>query len=108
MDRKALLRYLSALLLFGLNGIVASQIAMSSYEIVFLRTMIGSGSTWGLFCGAMSALMYFFMVTLNKQSRRITGLENAVIQLTVSFLTVAVFVGFRQAFVLHVPEGAWP
>ena len=42
MDKNALLKYLSALLLFGLNGIVASQIAMSSYEIVFLRTMIGS------------------------------------------------------------------
>ncbi len=42
MDKKALLKYLSALLLFGLNGIVASQIPMSSYEIVFLRTMIGS------------------------------------------------------------------
>ena len=208
MDRKALLKYLSALLLFGLNGIVASQIAMSSYEIVFLRTMIGSvlliglfvfgkgrfhlpaykrdslfiilsgiamgtswmflyeayqqigvslasllyycgpvivmilsplifqekltvpkivgflivlagvalvngqsagsGNGWGLFCGAMSALMYFFMVTLNKQSRKITGMENAVIQLTVSFLTVAVFVGFKQAFVIHIPGGAWP
>ena len=41
LDKKALLKYLSALLLFGLNGIVASQIAMSSYEIVFLRTIIG-------------------------------------------------------------------
>lgn len=208
LDRKALLKYLSALLLFGLNGIVASQIAMNSYEIVFLRTMIGSvllivlfvlgkgrfhvlehrkdflfiilsgiamgaswmflyeayqqigvslasllyycgpvivmilsplmfkekltmpkitgflivlagiilvngqsaseSNAWGLFCGAMSAIMYFFMVTLNKQSHKITGLENAVIQLTVSFLTVAVFVGFKQAFVIHVPEGAWP
>ncbi len=208
MDRKALTKYLCALLLFGLNGIVASHIAMSSYEIVFLRTLIGSalliaiflagkgkfhiqsnkrdalfiflsgvamGASWmflyeayqqigvgfasllyycgpvivmflsplmfkekltpskiigfvmvligialvngrmtadgnnarGLFCGAMSAVMYFFMVTLNKQSRQITGMENSVIQLTVSFLTVAVFVGFRQAFVLHVPEGAW-
>ena len=208
MDRKALLKYLCALLLFGLNGIVASQIAMNSYEIVFLRTMIGSilllglfilgkgrfhlleyrkdslfiilsgvamgtswmflyeayqqigvslasllyycgpvivmvlsplifkerlttpkvvgflivlagillingqfssgGNAWGLFCGAMSAFMYFFMVTLNKQSRHITGMENAVIQLTVSFLTVAVFVGFKQAFAIHVPDRAWP
>ena len=207
MNRTALLKYLSALLLFGLNGIVASQIAMGSYEIVFLRTMIGSvlliilfvlgkgrfhlrehkrdflfillsgiamgaswmflyeayqqigvslasllyycgpvivmvlsplifkekltlpkvigflivltgiflvngqssggGNAWGLFCGAMSAVMYFFMVTLNKQSRQITGMENAVIQLTVSFLAVAVFVGFKQAFVLHIPDGAW-
>lgn len=208
MDKKALIKYLSALLLFGLNGIVASHIAMSSYEIVFLRTLIGSvllivlfliskgrfhllrfkrdalfitlsgiamgtswmflyeayqrigvayasllyycgpvivmilsplifkerltkakiigflivligiflvngrltggGNAWGLFCGAMSAVMYCFMVTLNKQSREITGMENSVIQLTVSFLTVAVFVGFKQAFVIHVPGGAWP
>lgn len=208
MDKKAFLKYLCALLLFGLNGIVASHIEMSSYEIVFLRTLIGSillivlfllgkgrfhirenkrdtvfivlsgiamgtswmflyeayqqigvslasllyycgpvivmilsplifrekltwpkiigflivltgivlvngnlagsGNTWGLFCGVMSAVMYFFMVTLNKQSKQITGMENSVIQLTVSFLTVALFVGFKQAFVIHIPVGAWP
>ena len=166
MDRKAFIKYISALLLFGLNGIVASHIPLNSYEIVFLRTLIGSillivlfllgkgkfhiktykkdsvfivlsgiamgtswmflyeayqqigvslssllyycgpvivmilspiifrekltapkllgfatvlvgiflvngnavehSSPWGLFCGAMSAVMYFFMVTLNK------------------------------------------
>lgn len=207
MDKKALAKYLCALLLFGLNGIVASNIALDSYEIVFLRTMIGSillillfllgknqfhlkgngrdvllitlsgiamgaswmflyeayqqigvsfasllyycgpvivmilspllfqecltrskvagftivligivlvngrlagaGNTWGLFCGAMSAIMYSFMVTLNRKSKEITGLENSVIQLTVSFLTVAVFVGFKQAFVINVPHEAW-
>lgn len=207
IDKTALIKYLCALLLFGLNGIVASHIELNSYEIVFLRTLIGSillialfligkgrfhlrehkrdtlfivlsgiamgtswmflyeayqqigvslasllyycgpvvvmilspvifkerltapkvvgflvvlfgivlvngklangGNAWGLFCGAMSALMYFFMVTLNKQSRQITGMENSVIQLTVSFLTVAVFVGFKQAFVIHVPGNAW-
>ena len=208
LDKKALIKYLCALLLFGLNGIVASHIAMSSYEIVFLRTLIGSvlliaifliikgkfhirtnkrdalfillsgiamgaswmflyeayqqigvgfasllyycgpvivmilsplifkekltaskivgfiivligivlvngktaatgNNTWGLFCGAMSAVMYSFMVTLNKQSNRITGMENPVIQLTVSFLTVAVFVGLKQAFVIHVQGEAW-
>lgn len=208
MDKKAFLKYLCALLLFGSNGIVASQIALNSYEIVFLRTMIGSllliglfflgkgrlhikenkkdllfiilsgtamgtswmflyeayqqigvsmasllyycgpvivmilsplifkekltapkitgflivlagivlvnGNTalsgsnaWGLFCGAMSAFMYFFMVTLNKCSKNITGMENSVIQLTVSFLTVAVFVGIKQQFVISVPTEAW-
>ncbi len=208
MDKKALIKYLCALLLFGLNGIVASHIRMNSYEIVFLRTMIGSillillfligkgkfhirenkkdtvfivlsgiamgaswmflyeayqqigvsfasllyycgpvivmilsplifkekltlpkiigflivlagiflvngnaaveGNAWGLFCGGMSAVMYFFMVTLNKRAKKITGMENSVIQLTVSFLTVAVFVGIKQAFVVHVPVEAWP
>ena len=42
MDKKAFIKYLCALILFGLNGIVASQISMNSYEIVFLRTLIGS------------------------------------------------------------------
>ncbi len=207
MDKKALAKYLCALLLFGLNGIVASNIALNSYEIVFLRTMVGSvllillfllgknqfhlkghgrdvllitlsgiamgaswmflyeayqqigvsfasllyycgpvivmilspllfqehltkskvagfaivligivlvngklagaDNAWGLFCGAMSAIMYSFMVTLNRKSEKITGLENSVIQLTVSFLTVAVFVGFKQAFVIDVPNEAW-
>lgn len=195
-------------MLFGLNGIVASKIALSSYEIVFLRTFIGSillvfifkiskgkfrikenkkdalfitlsgmamgaswmflyeayqrigvsfasllyycgpvivmvlspllfkekltwnkllgfavvlagvflingkaatnaGNAWGLFCGAMSAVMYSLMVILNKQSKQIAGMENAVLQLFVSFLTVGVFVGIKQAFVMHVPSNAW-
>ncbi len=38
----AFLRYIAALLLFGSNGIVASHISLSSYEIVFTRTLIGS------------------------------------------------------------------
>lgn len=207
--RTAFAKYLCALLLLGLNGIVASHIALSSYEIVFLRTLIGSGlllcvfllgkgrfhwkehrrdvvfvvlsgaamgaswmflyeayqrigvsfasllyycgpvivmafspwlfkekltkpktvgflivlagialvngkmavgrgNAWGLLCGALSAVMYFFMVTLNKRSREIVGMENAVIQLTVSFLAVAVFVGIKQAFVISVPASSWP
>ncbi len=207
MNKKALIKYLAALLLFGLNGIVASHIKMNSYEIVFLRTLIGSlllvfmfllakgkfhiknnkkdylfitlsgvamGASWmflyeayqqigvsissllyycgpvivmilspiifkekltapkiigflvviagiflvngqavtnslnikGLICGAMSAFMYFFMVTLNKQSKQITGLENAVVQLTVSFLTTAVFVGFKEHFVFEIPKSS--
>ena len=42
MDKKAFIKYICALLLFGSNGIVASHIELSSSEIVFLRTMIGS------------------------------------------------------------------
>lgn len=209
MRNTAFIKYISALLLFGLNGIVASHIPLNSYEIVFLRTLIGSvlllvlflvskgkfhikeykkdmlfiilsgiamgtswmflyeayqqigvsmssllyycgpvivmilsplifrekltvpkmlgfitvlvgiflvngnavdgnSNSWGLFCGAMSAVMYFFMVTLNKQSKQICGMENSVIQLVVSFLSVAVFVGIKQGLVIHVPVSAWP
>ena len=35
-------KYIAALLLFGLNGIVANHIALNSYEIVFTRSLIGS------------------------------------------------------------------
>ena len=40
--KRAYAKYLASLLIFGMNGIIASQIALSSYEIVFARTMIGS------------------------------------------------------------------
>ena len=194
-------KYFTALLLFGSNGIVASMISLPSYQIVLLRTMIGSlllftifclrrerfsflqkkkqflfltisgiamGASWmflyeayqqigvslaslsyycgpvivmalspflfrerfvpakiagfcivflgillvngqdfsagnnrfGLFCGAMSAVMYAFMVIFNKKASAISGLENSLLQLAISFLTAAVFVGFRYGYAI--------
>jgi drug/metabolite transporter (DMT)-like permease len=202
------LKYFAALLMFGMNGIVASHIALSSYEIVFTRTLIGSllliaicaltrqkvhlfqnnkhtlyliisgiamgtswmflyeayqrvgvsiaslayycgpvivmilapvlfrekltkakvagflavlfgmfcvnaqalnevKTAWGLFCGIMSAVMYAFMVIFNKKAKSITGLENSMWQLLISFLTVALFVGVKQGFVIHIETGNW-
>lgn len=196
------LKYIASLLLFGSNGIIASHILLSSVEIVFTRTLIGSlflavvfvftkqkvqfhknkmhlfylmisglsmgmswmflyeaytrigvssatlsyysgpvivmvlspflfkekmtwnrlagflsvlagmlfvnlqvsslhSSSWGLFCGIMSALMYAFMVIFNKKAVHITGLENSVLQLCAAFLIVAVFLGFSQGFAIH-------
>lgn len=40
--KTAYVKYISSLLLFGLNGIVASFVNLSSYEIVFFRTMLGA------------------------------------------------------------------
>lgn len=40
--KKAYIKYISALLLFGSNGVVASHIALNSYEIVLSRALIGS------------------------------------------------------------------
>ena len=205
--RQAYFKYISALLLFGSNGIVASYILLNSYEIVFTRTLIGSlfliavfiltkgkfsgwknkghlryiavsgiamgaswiflfeafkqigvsiatlayycgpvivivlsplifqeritaqkllglftvllgmlfvngsallqsGFSWGLFCGVMSAFMYAIMVIFNKKATSITGLENTIYQLSVSFLTVMVFTllikqGIRISFTLQ-------
>ena len=54
MKNKAILKYITALLLFGSNGIVANHISLSSYEIVFTRTLIG-------------ALFLIFIFVLSKQ-----------------------------------------
>ena len=204
MKNKAALKYITALLLFGLNGIVASHISLSSYEIVFTRTLIGAlflvfifvlskqamrfgrnkrhalylvisgaamGASWvflfeaykqtgvstatlayycgpvivmilspilfkekltavkligflavvlGMFCvnaeallqgqvswglvfGILSACMYALMVIFNKKATSITGLENPMWQLIASFITVAVFLGLKQGFLIRIP-----
>lgn len=207
--KKYYIKYIIALLLFGSNGIVASHIALNSYEIVCLRTFIGSvllvsifllagnrftfyksvksfiflaisgiamglswmflyeayhrtgvsiaslcyycgpvivmafapvlfkekltfikisgfisvligiclinsqsldgnGNIFGVVCGLMSAVMYAFMVIFNKKADKITGMENPVLQLVISFLTVAVFVCFKQGLIINIPRESIP
>lgn len=203
MKHNSALKYITALLLFGSNGIVASHITLSSYEIVFTRTLIGAlflvlifilsrqekrfwknkmhslyllisgvamGTSWmflfeayrqigvsvatlayycgpvivmipsqiifkekitaikvigflavilgmffvneqallqgqlswGLGFGILAAVMYAFMVIFNKKAISITGLENPMWQLIASFVTVAIFLVFRQGFSIHM------
>ena len=71
--------------------IIGFLIVLVGIILVNGKMAAGHGKAAGLFCGAMSAVMYFFMVTLNKKSEKITGMENVIVQLTVSFLTVAFF-----------------
>ena len=47
--RKAYGAYLAALLLFGFNGVTASRIHLSSYEIVTLRSVLGGALLLALF-----------------------------------------------------------
>lgn len=202
-NNKNYIKYFTALLIFGMNGIVASYIALNSYEIVLTRTMIGSlllififiitkqkthlfdnnkhflfliisgiamgtswmflyeayrqigvgiaslayycgpviimiispilfnekltwqktvgflgvivgmlcvnlqafnegKTTWGLFCGIMSTVMYAIMVIFNKKAKSLTGLENSMWQLITSFLAVAVFVIIKQGFTINI------
>lgn len=203
IKNRAALKYIIALLLFGSNGIVASQITLNSYEIVFTRTFIGAlflaliflfskqpvrfrentlhfryliisgvsmGASWmflfeayrqigvsvatlayycgpvivmifsqvlfkekitpvkiagflavvmgmffvnrqallegqfswGLGFGICAAVMYAFMVIFNKKAVSITGLENPMWQLIASFVTVAIFLVFRQGVSLNL------
>lgn len=60
----------------------------------------------GIACGLLSAVLYAVMVIFNKQAAAITGLENSMIQLFVSFLTAAVCVGCRQGFAMNLQPGS--
>ena len=42
------------------------------------------------------------MVVFNKKAASITGLENPTWQLITSFITVAVFLGLKQGFSIHI------
>lgn len=56
--KAAYFKHIFSLLLFGTNGIVASLISLSSYEIVLFRTMIGSVFLLSVFfitCGRLTA-----------------------------------------------------
>ena len=201
--KKPLTMYLASLAMFGMNGIVASFIALGSLEIVLVRTLIGSlflmilllatrrktnlfvdlkhtlylavsgmalgvswiflyeayrqvgvgtasllyycgpvivmvlapfifrekltfikaagfltvvigmlfvngqalreGKTaWGLICGLLSAVLYAVMVIFSKKAQSITGIGNALGQLTAAFLSVAVFALIKKGFSFQV------
>lgn len=56
---KAYLKYITSLLLFGSNGIIASYITLSSYEIVFTRSFIGSLFLAGIFILSKQKVEFF-------------------------------------------------
>ncbi len=62
----------------------------------------GNGDVLGVVCGLLSALMYAFMVICNKKATDIVGLESSTLQLTIAFLTVAVFVGIKQGYAMQI------
>ena len=93
--------YCGPVIVMGLSPILFKE-KLTAYKIAgFIAVLIGiflvngtvSGenlNAFGIFCGIMSAIMYSFMVILNKKSKKVQGLENATIQLLMSFLTVAI------------------
>ena len=64
-------------------------------------------SVWGLFCGGLSAVMFACMVIFNKFAKDITGLENSLLQLFISFLTVAAFTGCKYGFAVRLAASDW-
>ena len=62
-------------------------------------------SAWGLFCGFLSAVLYAVMVIFSKKAQSITGLGNAMGQLTAAFLSVAVFALVKKGFSFQIVTG---
>ena len=63
----------------------------------------GSINRFGMFCGIMSAITYSVMVISNKKATGIVGFENSVLQLIISFITVAVYMAFKQGIIFPIP-----
>nr|WP_294682676.1 DMT family transporter [uncultured Anaerotignum sp.] len=63
-------------------------------------------TSWGLFCGGMSAVMYAVLVIANKKVTDIVGMENVLYQLMFSALTVVVFLSFRKGLLFSIPTGS--
>ena len=73
--------------------------------IVNKQALLQGHVSWGLGFGILSAVMYAFMVIFNQKAASITGLENPMWQLIASFITVALYLGIKQGFSIHIPPG---
>lgn len=68
---------------------------------------ISSNSTWGLICAILSAGAYASMVIFNKMAKQVQGMENSLLQLFFTFITVAIFVWIKQGFRIEIVAGDW-
>ena len=86
--------------ILGFGAVLVGMVLVNGDEV------IRGGISFGLACGLLSAVMLAVMVIFNKMAASITGFENAVWQLSASFITVAVFTAVRQGTVTEIPPGS--
>ena len=67
-------------------------VVVAGFLLVNGIATLSGASTFGLFCGAMSAVFYAALVILTKKVKVMTGIENPLFQFIFSFVAVAVFV----------------
>ena len=97
----ALAKHLFSLLLFGSNGIVASRIELTSYEIVFLRCLLGSLLLAAIVLAARKPLAFlrekrsalFIAVSGVAMGASWMFLYEAFTQIGVSFATLTYYCG---------------
>ena len=109
----SLLYYCGPMIVMVLSPIIFKEKLTANKIIGFIIVIIGAFlingdalynkvDVLGIICGLLSAVMYSFMVIFNKKSVNIAGLENSTLQLFISFLTVAIFVGTKQGYVMEI------
>jgi drug/metabolite transporter (DMT)-like permease len=72
---------------------------------VYGKALAEGKFSWGLIYGILAAVMYAFMVIFNKKAVSITGLENPMWQLIISFITVAIFLTLKQGLSIRIGPG---
>ena len=109
----SLLYYCGPVIVMALSPLLFKERLTANKVLGFLAVVIGvilingnafdgKGDLFGIACGLLSAVMYAFMVICNKKAKDIVGLENSTLQLTIAFLTVAIFVGLKQGYAMQI------
>ncbi len=109
----SLLYYCGPVIVMALSPLLFKEKLTANKVLGFLAVIIGvilingnvfdgKGDLFGIICGLLSAVMYAFMVICNKKAKNISGLENSTLQLTMAFLTVALFVGLKQGYTIEI------
>lgn len=98
--KKSYFKYIASLFLFGTNGIVASYILLSSTEIVFTRTLIGSLLLFLIFSFSKNKILidnkihlYYLVVSGIAMGASWMFLYEAYSQIGVSIATLAYYCG---------------
>ncbi|MBO6083546.1 MAG: DMT family transporter, partial [Candidatus Methanomethylophilaceae archaeon] len=79
----------------SMNRIIGFGLVLAGSVFMSIEGLSSGNSVWGYVCGFMTAIAYVCMVVFNKKTDSVGGLENPTVQMTVAFLTVAVFVILR-------------
>ena len=113
----SLLYYCGPVIVMALAPIIFKEKFTKQKLIGFLAVLIGiflvngnlvaiDNNFFGILCSIMSAIMYSFMVIFNKKATKISGLENSLLQLAISCVTVAIFILFKGGFSFYIPQSS--
>ena len=113
----SLLYYCGPVIVMAFAPLIFKEKCTKQKLIGFLAVLIGiilvngnlvvvDNNFFGILCGIMSAIMYSFMVIFNKKATKISGLENPLLQLAISCLTVAIFILFKGGFSFNIAQAS--